>query len=361
MPPATRLTVSVVVPTFNRAGLLPETLDAILAQRHPPVEVIVIDDGSTDDTAQMLAARFGAAVRYRCIDNAGDLIARNAGLAMAQGDLVAFCDSDDLWRPGFLAAMMALWAVEPQTRVAFADFDIVRDGRWQGVRKFDAAPAGFWSGLRSVAPDGLGVFDTPIVERLLRFQPFFPSCMVADRRFLIGIGGWDTSVGRIVGTDFATALRLAEHAPFGVVRQPLVGIRKHAENFSGDVQAMNLGDARILEIVLAQRASLAPHAPAIVASIGRRRVQALGTAFERGDHAAVRAIFAMLPPGLRDAQTRLKQAAASLPWPLRPMATSALLGLGSIRAAIRPGSAPSAGGRAGQCAAPDPAQNPAAR
>lgn len=332
--------ISVVVPTYNRAALLPETLDAILAQTLPAREVIIVDDGSTDATVAMLTARYDGRVRLIRISNSGDLVARNTGLREACGDLVAFCDSDDVWRPGFLAAMAMLWIAEPRTRVAFADFVIIRDGQWQPARKFDAAPAGYWRDLRKLGCGELGVFDTPIVERLIRFQPFFPSCMVADRRFLCGLGGWDTSVGRIMGTDFATALLLAEHTPFGVLRdspldtvqQPLVGIRKHAENFSADVQAMNLGDAAILEHVLARRPSLRPHAAAIRDSILRRRMDALELAFARQDHASVRQIYPLLPSSHRRWPLRIKAGVSAMPLPLRGGLSRALLALGTWRA-----------------------------
>lgn len=324
--------ISVIVPSFNRCDLLPETLDAILAQTHSPAEVILVDDGSTDATAAMLAARYAGRITYRRIENSGDLAARNIGLAMACGELVAFCDSDDVWHPEFLAAMAGLWRREPGLRVAFSDFDIIRDRHWQGGSKFAAAPAAFWSGLRPLGPQGAAAFDVPIVERLLRFQPFFPSCMVADRQALVQLGGWDTSVGRIVGTDFATALLLAEHPPFGVLRRALVGIRKHAGNYSADVQAMNLGDAAILAHVLARRPSLAPHATAIRASIAERRAQALDLAFARQDFAAVRASFVLLPPAGRRLSARVKHAVAGLPAPLRRVLSGVLLRAGSWRA-----------------------------
>src|ERR1019366_10656239 len=119
---------------------------------------------------------------------------------------------------------------------------IVRGETWAADDKFAAAPAGFWDRLRTVGP-GLGVFDTPLVERLLRFQPCFTSCLVARRDFFLDAGGWDEGTSRMVGCDFATALRLAEHVPFGILSRPLGGIRKHPGNFSGDAQAMALGDS----------------------------------------------------------------------------------------------------------------------
>lgn len=328
--------VSVIIPSWNRIALLPETLDAILAQTHPPLEIILVDDGSTDGTAAMVEAHYGGRVRVLRVVNGGDLLARNAGLAQARGQLVAFCDSDDLWEPDFLAAMAALWAAEPGLRSAFADFVLLRDGVRGGTTKFAGAPDSFWTRLRVLAPGGLAAFDEGIVARIIGFQPFFPSAMVADREFLLGIGGWDASVGRVVGTDFATILLLCEHPPIGIIHRPLVAIRKHAGNHSADVQAMNLGDAAILEHVLARRPSLRPLDGLIGESVATRRVQALEIAFARQDHQAVRSIYRLVPEPRRAWPLRLKARIAGWPAPLRGIAARGLLALGTALSAGRP-------------------------
>lgn len=322
--------ISVVVPTYNRAGLIRETLATILGQTRPPDEVVVVDDGSTDGTADLLAG-LDARLRVIVIANSGDLAARNHGLRAATGNLVAFCDSDDLWRPGFLAAMEAMWRAAPGLNAAYSNFVLVRDGAWEARDKFADAPAGYWDALRSVAP-GLAVFDAPVVDRIVAFQPLFASCCVFDRAWFLGLGGWDTSVGRIVGTDFATAMLVAEHPPIGIVAAPLVGIRKHGGNFSGNTRKMNLGDAAILEMILARRPSLARHAAAIRASIARRRVAALDAAFAERDFAAVAEIAALLPPGALGARGRVKRLVAGLPQPLASPLARMLLRLGSARA-----------------------------
>ena len=295
----------------------------------------MVDDGSTDGTADMVRARYDARVRVLRIPNGGDLLARNAGLAQARGRLVAFCDSDDLWRPDFLAAMAKLWHVEPRLRVAFADFVLLRDGVFASTTKFADAPSGFWAGQRMLGPDGLAVFDQEIVARVIGFQPFFPSAMAADRDFLLSIGGWDASVGRVVGTDFATILLLCEYPPIGIIHRPLVAIRKHAGGHSADVQAMNLGDAAILEHVLARRPSLQVLNGLIGESVARRRLQALDIAFARQDHQAVRAIDRLLPRPRKAWSARLKTQIAGWPAPLRGIAARGLLALGTLRAKVR--------------------------
>ena len=326
------MSLSVVIPTYNRADLLPATLDSVFAQTVSPDEVIVVDDGSQDDTPAVLR-RYAGRVRNITIENSGDLVARNAGLAAASGELVAFCDSDDIWRPGHLAAMAELWRREPATRCAYGDFVILRDGVWGSTSKFTGAPRDFWRGLRTDGR-GLGWFDRPVLDRLVMFQPFFPSCMVADRRFLLSVGGWDDQVPRL-GGDVATALLMAEHPPLGVYRGPAqVGIRKHGANLSGDDQALNLGASRMFELVLATRPSVAGYADLIREKILALRVAALDTAFARHDFQAVQEIDALLGPARKPAPLRVKRWVASLPEPLRVPLAAALLAAGSAKAGL---------------------------
>ncbi len=296
--------ISVVIPTFNRSELIGYALDAVLAQQYPASEVIVVDDGSTDDTQALLAARYPS-VRVVSVPNGGDTVARNVGLRTASCKIVAFCDSDDLWMPDYLAAMAALWASCPVMLTAYGNFQLVRNGIWDIRTKFDEAPPGFWNGLQRLGP-GAGLFRSPVVDKLVRFQPFFPSCMTVNREAFLGIGGWDETVGRIIGCDFATALRAAEY-PLGVLLPPLVGIRRHGGNISGDVMAMELGDAKVLEHVLKTRPNVGCYWSEIMASIADRRAAAADTAFDRRDFAAVLKIQETLPPSHQIFRRKVKK------------------------------------------------------
>lgn len=109
---ASQATVSVIVPTFNGAGFIADTLRSILAQTHPPLEVIVVDDGSDDGTAEVLAT-FGDRVRRIAQSRSGPAAARNAGIQAARGRLLAFLDHDDLWVPDKLALQVAAFAADP--------------------------------------------------------------------------------------------------------------------------------------------------------------------------------------------------------------------------------------------------------
>src|SRR5947207_692803 len=107
--------VSIVVPTYNRAYCLPRTIDSALAQTYASVEVIVVDDGSKDDTAALVRARYGSDGRVQMISqqNAGVAAARNTGMAAARGDYVALLDSDDVWQPWKLELQMACMRAHP--------------------------------------------------------------------------------------------------------------------------------------------------------------------------------------------------------------------------------------------------------
>jgi glycosyltransferase involved in cell wall biosynthesis len=111
--------VSVVIPTFNRAQLLGRAIDSVLAQTFRDLEIIVVDDGSTDDTRDVVA-RYGDAVRYLHQPNAGVSAARNAGVRAARHELIAFLDSDDVWLPRKLELQVPPMA-DPEVVLCFTN------------------------------------------------------------------------------------------------------------------------------------------------------------------------------------------------------------------------------------------------
>jgi glycosyltransferase involved in cell wall biosynthesis len=119
-------TVSVIIPAYNVAPYIGETLDSLLAQSFTDYEVLLINDGSTDQTEQVVLsyrAKFGDRLTYECQSNRGIAGARNAGLFRARGRYIALLDSDDLWLPDYLAKMVALIESDPT-------FDLVFPNAW---------------------------------------------------------------------------------------------------------------------------------------------------------------------------------------------------------------------------------------
>jgi glycosyltransferase involved in cell wall biosynthesis len=115
--------VSVVVPVFAGERFLGEALDSIAAQSHPHIETIVVDDGSPDGSAEIAAGRPG--VRLLREPHRGVAAARNAGVAAARGELVAFLDQDDLWHPSKIALQADLLANRPELAIALSHVEMV--------------------------------------------------------------------------------------------------------------------------------------------------------------------------------------------------------------------------------------------
>lgn len=114
--------LSVVIPTWNRARLVCEAIESALAQRPRDIEVIVVDDGSTDNTSRQLAQRFGSRIRLqRMPHRRGIGAARNAGVAQATGELLAFLDSDDLWLEGRLETELRVFDRLPDAEAIVSD------------------------------------------------------------------------------------------------------------------------------------------------------------------------------------------------------------------------------------------------
>lgn len=115
--------VSVVIPVYEGERFLAETLDSVAAQTHTPVETIVVDDGSPDASAQLATGRPGVRVLRR--PHQGVAAARNAGVAAARGELIAFLDQDDLWQPSKLALQVALLSACPELDIVLAHVEMM--------------------------------------------------------------------------------------------------------------------------------------------------------------------------------------------------------------------------------------------
>jgi len=112
--------VSIVIPAYNACQFLPESLESVFKQEYRPIEVIVVDDGSTDGTYELLRSRDD--LRLIRQENKGEAAARNAGITLAQGEWIAFLDADDVWLPGKLTKQMGKALENPSAGVIFGGF-----------------------------------------------------------------------------------------------------------------------------------------------------------------------------------------------------------------------------------------------
>ena len=304
-----------VVPTFNRAPLISETLDCVLGQTAPPTEVIVIDDGSIDDT-ESVVARYGAAVRYIKIKNGGPPNARSVGVAAATQPWIALCDSDDFWRPGYLRQISALVSREPGCEFIFSNFSLVTEGVW-GIDKFSTLPRAWWDAIGAEAVgEGLQIARGPLYPFITQFQPIVPSAMAFTRRFFDAVGGCNPAFGRNRSEDTEFVLRCVREAPTGILTKPLVGIRRHEGNFTAEKFAVCRGRLEVVKFALENHAVSPEWRRALFAERDKLTVEAFDGAFEQSDMAVARALSGEVPRHALSLRRRLKKAIASLPSPV---------------------------------------------
>lgn len=234
--PETR--ISFIVPTFNRAHFIAESLDAIRAQMEAGDELLVIDDGSTDDTGAVIAV-LGPGIRYVRQDNAGKSVALNRALAMTDRPFVWICDDDDVLRPGAVAMLRAALA-ESGAGFVFGRYTRFRE---EDGRRIDLG-TGYWPDLtagslvRHILEDGFVMQNAALVRR---------SCYEA-------VGPFDETMLRSL--DYEMFVRLTVAVPCAYVDAILFDQRKH-EGDRGPARALhaagesdkvwNLFDRRIFE------------------------------------------------------------------------------------------------------------------
>jgi glycosyltransferase involved in cell wall biosynthesis len=221
--------ISCIVPVFNGENYLAEALESILAQTYRPIEVVVVDDGSTDGTAAV-AARYGDRIRYVRQDNGGAPTARNLGLRMAVGEFVAFLDADDLWHPEKLERQMACFE-------ARADLDLcVTHLQRFWVPQLEAEQKRFQD------------------HRYSEVLPGYVTVTLLARRALFdSVGCFDTS--RRVGDPMDWFLRAGEKgAVMELLPDVLVYVRMHENNLSVELGTRSMTPSMqnaILDVVKA--------------------------------------------------------------------------------------------------------------
>jgi len=283
---------SVIIPAYNREQFIDDTLAAIFAQEHPPAEVIVVDDGSTDGTAARAEAWPGC--RLIRLANGGAANARHVGVHASTGRWIAFCDSDDLWRPGHLAGIAAALRIRPDIGFAFTNFTYFSDSVWKPSTKFDEAPPGFWEHFALAGAD-LNISDKPALDEILQFQPISPSCTAMSRAFYDAVGGYDAAFGRLPSEDLEFTLRCVVRPPIAALSRPSVGIRRHDGNHSGDLVKQMWGEIVILAHSRSAHGMGKVERRALSMSIGERAAQAIDGAFAAKRWALLRSLLRYLP------------------------------------------------------------------
>ncbi len=205
--------VSVIIPTYNRAHLLGEALDSVAAQTFRDYEIIVVDDGSNDQTRELIARR-PEPIRYVWQHNQGVAEARNHALRLTHSEFVAFLDSDDLWEPTFLARAVERLRSHPDEALVYTDF-VSTDAVGTALRGHRKKPHG-----------------GEVTAELFASTFIHTSAVVARAHLVRDAGGFD---GRLThNEDYDLWLRLSLRNRFGLIDEPLCRRRCHPSSLSRD-------------------------------------------------------------------------------------------------------------------------------
>lgn len=244
--------VSVVIPTYNRGDLLAAALDSVFAQTYPRVEVIVVDDGSTDDTPEVVRPYLDRLIYLRQA-NGGLSSARNAGMRRASGEYMALMDSDDLCEPERLALEVAYLERHPDAVLCSTDFSAF-DGTVVRERSHIASYYGAFKqaadGAASIYPEagrldpeevpwlrGRGLasvrtYSGPVYERLVWGNFIHPPTVLVRRAVFEKVGGFDETIPYVA--DYDWFLRASRLGPVGYLDAPLLKYRYSPDQMSSD-------------------------------------------------------------------------------------------------------------------------------
>lgn len=230
--------VSVIIPTYNRARMLRQAIRSVLAQTYRNFEVIVVDDGSTDDTREIVAAIDDPRVRYVWQENQERSAARNNGVSQSTGELLAFLDSDDVILPHKLALHVEMLDRYPEAVLVYGS-DVNMDDENRLLNPFDL----------------LHISDEPVVrdcsDDLARGCSLSTISVLLRRKAFEEAGGFDLRLSH--AEDWDLWVRVSELGPFCTVRSPVSAVRAHASRSIHESANMLNGRLAVIEKTSARR------------------------------------------------------------------------------------------------------------
>ncbi|MBN3888726.1 MAG: glycosyltransferase family 2 protein [Nostoc sp. JL31] len=228
--------VSIVIPAYNSLKFLPETMESVFKQTFKDFEVLVVNDGSSDDTEHWVSQIADPRVKLITQENQGLSGARNTGIAHASGEYIAFLDADDLWEPTKLEKQVLCLEENSEIGLVYTWVSLIdENGNFTGRVFKNYAENDVWHKLieHNIVESG----SVAMVRRQC-----FDTCGLFDRNLRSFVEDWDMW------------LRIASRYPFKVMKEPLVYYRQHSTSASKNWEAM----ARSFEIVIEKAFSAAP-------------------------------------------------------------------------------------------------------
>lgn len=305
---------SLVIPSYNRAALLGHTLRSALEQTVAFDEIIVVDDGSTDNTAEVVALIGSKQIRYIHTPNQGVQRARNTGVAAARNERVAFCDSDDLLEPEFVEVTGNWLASHPGVDTTYTNFSTFGARPWY-PDKFFAAPDGYFDGAR--LEQGFYVGDPELYIKAVRYPCMWVTGMTVHKPFYEAIGGFDPAFHRVVTEDWEFNLRALSRGRTALCRRVLARVRYHSGSQSDNTLRTHLGATKVLRHAMETHPGADRYAAEMQQAIEWHYTRAFNLAFAQGDFLAARYVLEQQNLGLEGPRFQWKRRILTWPEPLR--------------------------------------------
>jgi glycosyltransferase involved in cell wall biosynthesis len=227
--------VSVVIPTYNYGRFIGDAIESVLRQTRAADEIIVVDDGSTDETEAVIAA-FGDKVRYIRQENAGVCAARNRGVTESSGDVIAFLDADDIWHAEKIEKQLEKFAADAEIGLVHC-----------AMREFDSETDETVS-LQTDGMEGDVAYELLLWERTAIIG--CGTAVMVSRKAFDAAGGFDTRLK--VGEDWDLCYRIARRYKVGFVPEVLVDYRSHGAAAHRNVREMERGMGMFYEKAFAE-------------------------------------------------------------------------------------------------------------
>lgn len=296
--------LAVVIPAYNSALTIEGTIRSVLAQTTPAQEIVVVDDGSSDDTRGVVE-KFEEQVRYVRTDNFGPGHARHRGVLETSSSWIAFLDSDDQWHPSFITSQLEARTADPSARMIFCDSRMIREDRTLYSSKFALAPDGYW-GDDWQSNDKRHVIHAPLYPLLLTYQPVLVGTYILHRTLYQEAGGFPSPLSRKPSEDFEFILRCAQFSPVIANREILLSYMARPTSFSGTGEGFVAGDIRILEYATTHHPAGHENLHLIKEQIIRRSADVVHHAYERRDRAMLDDFIMRIPFRRRGLRMHIK-------------------------------------------------------
>lgn len=221
--------VSVIIPTYNRATTIERSVRSVVNQTYNNIEIIIVDDGSVDNTEDIIKSINDPRVTYYKQENMGCSAARNNGVKYAKYDIIAFHDSDDEWMPDKLEKQMGYWDQHPEYDVIYCQYRYIRP-----------------DGLMGIIPSNndLTQLEGDIFNYLLYRNTVGAPTVLMKKELFFEVGGFSLELMSL--EDWELAIRIAENHMFGFVNEPLMNVYVQENSVSSRIAESFLTKCKII-------------------------------------------------------------------------------------------------------------------